>query len=177
MADIFTGLRLNRFYDEDSTYKKVIKKTSSENIFDFEYEFEKISDDINQKFISKKNDLIISLLNPGSVTKLEKEGFIIPMQFAVIRLYDGYDSNFIIGLLKSELFDKELNKLVEGSGLKIIKANYLKEISLPVPDYEKQEKIGELLNLIEKKIVYNNQINELERKAQKAIINEVIGGK
>lgn len=156
--------------------KKVIKKTSSENIFDYEYEFENISDDINQKFISKKEDIIISLLNPGNVTKLEKEGYIIPMQFVIIRLHEGYDSNFITSLLKSELFDRELNKLVEGSGLKIIKASYLKEVKLPIPEYSKQIKIGKLLNLIEKRIILNSKINDLERNAQKAIINDIIGG-
>ena len=98
------------------------------------------------------------------------------MQFAIIRLDENYNADFIINLLKSNLFKKELNKLVEGSGLKIIKSTYLKEVKLPLPDYEKQEKIGELLKLIEKRIILNSKTIELEKQAKDAILNKTIGG-
>lgn len=98
------------------------------------------------------------------------------MQFAIIRLHDNYDADFIINLLKSELFKKELNKLVEGSGLKIIKSTYLKEVKLPLPNFEKQVKTGELLQLIEKKIILNSKKIELEKQLKQAILNKTIGG-
>ena len=99
------------------------------------------------------------------------------MQFAIIRLHENYDADFIINLLKSEIFKKELNKLVEGTNLRIIKSNYLKEVTLSIPEFEKQQKIGELLNLIEKKIALNTKIIDLEKQAQKSIIEKTIGGK
>jgi len=176
ISEIHTGVRLNRLKEKNTSLKKVIKKISSENILEYEYSIESVPNSINEKFISQKNDIIISLLDPGSVCKLEKEGLIIPMQFAIIRLNENYNADFIINLLKSNLFKKELNKLVEGSGLKIIKSTYLKEVKLPLPDYEKQEKIGELLKLIEKRIILNSKTIELEKQAKDAILNKTIGG-
>lgn len=176
ISEIHTGVRLNRLKEKNTSLKKVIKKISSENILEYEYSIESVPNSINEKFISQKNDIIISLLDPGSVCKLEKEGLIIPMQFAIIRLDENYNADFIINLLKSNLFKKELNKLVEGSGLKIIKSTYLKEVKLPLPDYEKQEKIGELLKLIEKRIILNSKTIELEKQAKEAILNKTIGG-
>jgi len=176
ISEIHTGVRLNRLKEKNTSLKKVIKKISSENILEYEYSIESVPNSINEKFISQKNDIIISLLDPGSVCKLEKEGLIIPMQFAIIRLDENYNADFIINLLKSNLFKKELNKLVEGSGLKIIKSTYLKEVKLPLPDYEKQEKIGELLKLIEKRIILNSKTIELEKQAKDAILNKTIGG-
>ena len=176
ISEIHTGVRLNRLKEKHTSLKKVIKKISSENILEYEYSIESVPNSINEKFISQKNDIIISLLDPGSVCKLEKEGLIIPMQFAIIRLDENYNADFIINLLKSNLFKKELNKLVEGSGLKIIKSTYLKEVKLPLPDYEKQEKIGELLKLIEKRIILNSKTIELEKQAKDAILNKTIGG-
>lgn len=176
ISEIHTGVRLNRLKEKNTSLKKVIKKISSENILEYEYTVESVPNSINEKFISQKNDIIISLLDPGSVCKLEKEGLIIPMQFAIIRLKENYDADFIINLLKSNVFKKELNKLVEGSGLKIIKSTYLKEVKLPLPDYEKQEKIGELLKLIEKRIILNSKTIELEKQAKEAILNKTIGG-
>ena len=176
ISEIHTGVRLNRLKEKNTSLKKVIKKISSENILEYEYSIESVPNSINEKFISQKNDIIISLLDPGSVCKLEKEGLIIPMQFAIIRLDENYNADFIINLLKSNLFKKELNKLVEGSGLKIIKSTYLKEVKLPLPDYEKQEKIGELLKLIEKRIILNSKTIELEKQVKEAILNKTIGG-
>ena len=176
ISEIHTGVRLNRLKEKNTSLKKVIKKISSENILEYEYSIESVPNSINEKFISQKNDIIISLLDPGSVCKLEKEGLIIPMQFAIIRLDENYNADFIINLFKSNLFKKELNKLVEGSGLKIIKSTYLKEVKLPLPDYEKQEKIGELLKLIEKRIILNSKTIELEKQAKEAILNKTIGG-
>ena len=169
-------MRLNRLKDNNTSLKKVIKKISSENILEYEYSIESVSNSINEKFISKRNDIVISLLDPGAICKLEKEGLIIPMQFAIIRLHENYDADFIINLFKSELFEKELARLSEGTGIRIIKSSYLKELKLPIPDFEKQKKTGELLNLIEKKIVLNTRVIELEKQAKQAILNKSIGG-
>ncbi|MBE6505378.1 MAG: restriction endonuclease subunit S [Methanobrevibacter millerae] len=177
IAEIYTGVRLNRLKEKNTGLKKVIRKISSENILEYEYSIESVPNSINEKFLSQKNDIIISLLDPGSACKLEKEGLIIPMQFAIIRLDENYDADFIINLLKSDLFKKELNKLVEGSGLKIIKSTYLKEVKLPLPDFEKQVKTGELLKLIEKRIILNSKKIELEKQLKQAILNKTIGGK
>nr|WP_296887008.1 restriction endonuclease subunit S [uncultured Methanobrevibacter sp.] len=171
-----TGVRLNRLKEKNTSLRKVIKRISNEDISKYEYSIESVPDSINEKFISQKNDIIISLLDPGSVCKLEKEGIIIPMQFAIIRLHENYDADFMINLLKSSLFKKELNKLVEGSGLKIIKSTYLKEVKLPLPDFDKQQKTGELLKLIERKIILNRKTIELEKQAKEAILNKTIGG-
>lgn len=177
ISEIYIGVRLNRLKDHNTSLKKVIKKISHENILEYEYSIESVPNSINEKFISQKNDIIISLLDPGAICKLEEEGLIIPMQFAIIRLHEEYDADFIINLLKSNLFEKELNKLTEGTGIRFIKSSYLKEIRLPIPDFEKQQKTGELLNLIEKKIILNLKIAELEKQAKQAILNETLGGK
>ncbi|MBO6122767.1 MAG: restriction endonuclease subunit S [Methanobrevibacter sp.] len=176
ISEIYTGVRLNRLKDHNTSLKKVIKKISSEDILEYDYSIESVSNSINDKFISRKNDIIISLLDPGAICKLESEGLIIPMQFAIIRLHENYDADFIINLLKSDLFERELVKLTEGTGIRIIKSSYLKELKLPIPDFEKQQKTGELLSLIEKKIVLNTKIIELEKQAKKAILNKTLGG-
>ena len=67
-------------------------------------------------------------------------------------------------------------KLNEGTGIRIIKSSYLKELKLPIPDFEKQQNTCELLSLIEKKIVLNTKIIELEKQAKKAILNKTLGG-
>lgn len=159
IAEIFSGVQISRFLDEDSEKYPLIKnKFKKDNILD--YSFESISGDINQKYFSKKGDIIISLSQPNTVSLLHEEGFIIPMYFAVIRLHEGYDASFIYHVLESQVFRKEIHTLLEGGALKIIKLSDLRQIKITIPEIEKQKEYGEFLDLIDKK----NQI--LENKKQ-----------
>ena len=138
ISEIHTGVRLNRLKEKNTSLKKVIKKISSENILEYEYTVESVPNSINGKFISQKNDIIISLLDPGSVCKLEKEGLVIPMQFAIIRLKEGYNPDYVYHFLDSIVFHKKLHILLEGGALKIIKVADLKNIEIYIPELEKQ---------------------------------------
>ena len=74
------------------------------------------------------------------------------MYYAVVRVKEGFDVDFIYHLLKSDIFPRELHKIVEGTTLKIIKTTHLKEINLPIPDYETQVEYGRLFKLMDKRI-------------------------
>lgn len=150
IADIFSGVQISRFIDNNSELRPVIKnKFINENILD--YTFENISTDINQKYFSKKGDIIISLSQPNSVSIMHKNGFIITMYFAIIRLKEDFDTSFIYHLLDSDEFHKKLYTLLEGGNLRVIKVSDLKKIKINIPNIENQKKYGELLNLIDKK--------------------------
>ena len=147
VADVFTGIRITRYQNGDLKEQHVLKKTyeDSPNI-DTKKEF--VSKDFNPKFYSQKNDIVV-LLAGSVVTKLEKEGIIIPMYYAVVRVREGFDADFVYQLLKSDIFPKELHKLQEGTTLKVIKTTHLKQICLPLPDYETQKRLVNVLDNFE----------------------------
>jgi type I restriction enzyme S subunit len=172
VADVFTGIRITRYQNGDLKEQHVLKKTyeDSPNI-DTKKEF--VSKDFNPKFYSQKNDIVV-LLAGSVVTKLDKEGIIIPMYYAVVRVREGFDADFIYQLLKSDIFPKELHKLQEGSTLKVIKTTHLKQICLPLPDYETQRKYGNLFRLMDDRINKNLELIELERKKEKLIMKNLL---
>ena len=150
IAEVFSGVQISRFKDENSKEFPVIRnKFVSENTL--EYSLENVSFDINEKYFSKKGDILISLSQPNTVSILKENGYIIPMYFAIIRLKKGYDPYFIYHLLNSGTFHKKLHKLLEGGALKVIKVNDLKNIKINIINIRKQKIYGEFLNLIDKK--------------------------
>lgn len=171
IADIFTGIRVKRYQKGLTSPHKVLKKIH-EDSSQIEIDFEYVSDDINSKFYSRKNDIVI-LLAGSTISKLEEEGIIIPMYYAVVRVKEGFDVDFIFHLLKSDIFPRELHKIQEGSTLKILKTTHLKEITLPVPDYETQVKYGKLFKLMDTRINLNLELIELERQNQKLIMKDL----
>ena len=123
IADIFTGIRVKRYQKGITVEKKILKKTY-EDSSRIETDDVEVSEDINPKFYSRKDDIVI-LLAGSTVSKLEEEGIIIPMYYAVVRVKEGFDVDFIYHLLKSDIFPRELHKIVEGTTLKIIKTKPL----------------------------------------------------
>lgn len=171
VAEIFTGIRVKR-YQKGFTIKQEVLKKTYEDSSKIETDFEDVSDDINKKFYSRKDDIVI-LLAGSTVSKLEREGIIIPMYYAVVRVREGFDVDFVYHLLKSDIFPRELHKIEEGTTLKIIKTTHLKEISLPMPDYETQVKYGRLFKLMDKRINLNQELIELERQNEKLIMKNL----
>ena len=171
IADIFTGIRVKRYQKGYTVPQEVLKKTydDSSNI---DTDWEEVSKDINPKFYSRKDDIVI-LLAGSTVSKLEREGIIIPMYYAVVRVKEGFDVDFIFHLLKSDIFPRELHKIQEGTTLKILKTTHLKEIRLPLPDYETQVKYGRLFKLMDERINLNQKLIELERQNEKMIMKNL----
>ena len=171
IADIFTGIRIKRYQKGYTVPQEVLKKTYDDSS-KIETDWEDVSDDINGKFYSRKDDIVI-LLAGSTVSKLEKEGIIIPMYYAVVRVKEGFDVDFIFHLLKSDIFPRELHKIEEGTTLKIIKTTHLKEITFPIPDYETQKKYGRLFKLMDERINLNQELIDLERQNEKLIMKNL----
>ena len=172
IADIFTGIRVKRYQKGLTVTQPVLKKTYDDSPR-YEIDFVNVSEDINPKFYSRKNDIVI-LLAGSTVSKLEEDGIIIPMYYAVVRVKEGFDVDFIFHLLKTDIFPRELHKIEEGTTLKIIKTTHLKEITLPVPDYETQVKYGRLFKLMDQRILLNLELIELERTNEKVIMQNLL---
>lgn len=172
IADIFTGIRLSRYKKGMTKLQPILQKTYKGSS-QIRIEFEEVSKDINPKFYSRKNDIVI-LLAGSTVSKIEEEGIIIPMYYAVVRVKEGFDVDFIFHLLKSDIFPRELRKIEEGTTLKIIKTTHLKEIRLSVPDYETQVKYGKLFRLLDERINLNLELIERERMNEKLIMDNLL---
>ncbi len=172
IAEVYSGVHLSRFIDSKSDLKPVIRnKFKDDGIFEFEYK--NISNDLNPKYYSKKDDIVISLSEPNTVTRLNKEGYVITMNFAVIRLKEGYNTSFFYHLLKSNYFLSELHKLREGGALRIIKVADLRKIKFDIPDLETQNKYGMFLDLIDNKIKLEKKLIQYQNNYKEAIIEDI----
>ena len=172
IADIFTGIRIKR-YQKGQTKRYIVLKKTYDDSYKIETDFADVSVEINPKFFSRKDDIVI-LLAGSTVSKLEDENILIPMYYAVVRVKEKFDVDFIFHLLKSDIFPRELHKIKEGSTLKILKTTHLKEIVLPIPDYETQVKYGRLFKLMDERINLNLQLAEIEKQHEKLIMNELL---
>lgn len=172
IAVILNGARLSRFNEINTKKQPVIKKLYSNNLFD--YDLEDISEDLDQKFYTQKNDILINLAKPHTIIKIDKEGYIVPMSYIIVRVKPDYDEDYIYQILKNEIIPKKINLLTEGSILKTIRLVYLKEIKIPMIEIEKQIKLSKLLMLVEKRKSLSQKSIELTNEFEKSVLNEFL---
>ncbi len=175
IGDVFSGVQITRYVDINSNEYPVIKnKFKKENILD--YSMENISENINEKYFSKKGDIIISLSQPYTISLLHQEGFIIPMYFAILRVNKEYDTSYIYHYLRSKIFHKKIHTLSEGGSLKIIKIEYLRNIEIEIVDLKTQKKYGKFLNLIDKKSKLLDNKKQINEKIKEFVIQKQLNG-
>lgn len=174
IADIFTGVRIERFKKGNTEIKPVIKNKMADDNISLEFELEEITKGIDDKYISKKGDILISLSFPNNVVRIEEDGFVIPSFFSILRLKDGYDAGYVFNALKSSYFKRELHKYLAGTSIRTIKIDDLRKIKLFVPEYEKQVKYGEFFDLMYKRTILLNQQAELNEKRRNKLMTDLL---
>lgn len=174
IAEIFTGIRISR-------YKNIVEGTNTKillnNLQNNQIEYEKIR--INkpkQKYYSQKDDIIIHLSNTTSITLLKEENILIPLNYAVLRPKPGYHAKYIYQILKSTYFQNAIKRISEGSSIKFVKINDLKDIKIQIIEQDKQEKYAKIMELINKRTLLNRKKIEIEEEYLHRIIQKELGG-
>lgn len=174
IAEIFTGIRTSRYKNivEGKNTKILLNKLNNNKI---EYETLKINK-INQKYYSQKNDIILHLSDTKNITLLKEENILIPLNYAIIRTKKEYNPHYIYQILKSRNFQYTLERISEGSSIKFIKINDLKNIKIKTLEKEKQEKYAKIMELLNKRNILNRKKIEKIEKYQNEIIQKELGG-
>ncbi|MBR0472304.1 MAG: restriction endonuclease subunit S [Methanosphaera sp.] len=175
IAQIFTGIRTSRYKNivEGTQTKILLNKLHNNQI---EYEEIKINKP-QQKYYSQKNDIIIHLSDTTNITLLKQENILIPLNYAIIRLKKDYNPEYVYQILKSTHFQNTINKIREGSSIKFIKINDLKNIKIQILETEKQKKYAKIMQLLKKRTQLNKKKIEIEEKYLNGIIQKQLGGK
>ena len=174
IAEVFSGFRVYRLKENtDITEKKVIRRLNNEG--ELKTEIKKVSKDLNEKYFTQKGDILIPLANPENVIKVNEEGLIVPMYYAVVRTKQKYNNDYVYYALK-KIIPREMGKLTEGTVLKSIRINYLSQIEIPIDESNKHEDIIETLDLINEKKRPEEKLIQLNEELEKALINQMFIG-
>lgn len=171
IAYVFTGARLPRYKENTKKQEVIIKIYSSDKL---ECDMENVSKDLDEKFYTKKGDILIRTAQPNTISLVEEEGKIIPMYYLVVRTKKEFNSYYVYHFLKNVIIPSKLRILTEGTVLKTIRVHTLRNIKIPIPKREEQDKIGELLNLIDKKIDLKNKEIDVEKEIQKSVLSKIV---
>lgn len=138
--------------------------------------FEKSRAPSRAKMIVRENDIIVSTTRPhrGAISLIDKEkdGFIASTGFAILRKIklDNVKREYLLFFLRTQLSLKQMLQRSSGGNYPAITSEELKNIIIPIPSLETQNKIIELMRK-----TYQKQ-KEGEAKAQQLLtsINDYV---
>ena len=133
--------------------------------------------DLEQRYLTKKGDIVIRLTNPYTSISIESnsEGFVIPSNFAIIRLTDEtYMPDYIALVLNSEKIEKVFHQSAVSTTIPLIKTSFLKEIDISEKSTEMQKKIIGLNKLQQKEGALLNELKNEKKKLAQNYINKII---
>lgn len=177
IADVYSGSTYRRYLEPgNGNFKRIIVQKSiqkGEKITDLVEE--EISLKINDRYLSRKGDILMKTPSPNDAVFVEEDGLIIGDRIAIIRLKEGYDPSFITHYLNNVHIKKQLNRVTTQEVIPQVTIEEIKELELRIPDYEIQKDYGNLLDSIDKKINLNYILIELDQRLKEGILNELIG--
>ncbi len=168
-------LSLKSFLEDNTISADFFNEIYTENIMD-------------EKYLTKENDIIVRLINPlkSFVVTKNLENIVVPSQFVklrnnkssnilsepVINEYVSIFLNTFSNTKKMQQYKKEDTWLVNS-----IKQSTISDIDIPVINLEKQKEIVEFYKLLNKEIkLYKNLIGKKE-EFYKSLLQNLIGEK
>lgn len=142
------------------------------------------SEKINYQYrdtILKENDIVLILrgdIGKCLIIPKELEGINITRGLARIRCSDDYVTLFIQYQIQSSIVKKELLLQVNGTSLKEIPINGLKNVVIPVPELKaEQQKIAQILSTWDKAIEKTEQLIQAKTQLKKGLMQQLLTGK
>ncbi|WFQ92513.1 restriction endonuclease subunit S [Mycoplasma feriruminatoris] len=117
---------------------------------------------MTEKRIPKIGDILITKEAPvGRVAMLDKNGIAIGRRLWLLTGKENILNNdYLLYFLQWDKTQQLLRNISNGSTVKSINLNTFRNLEVEIHTYYEQVKIGNLLNLIDKKILLNNKIND-----------------
>ena len=168
-------LSLKSFLEDNTISTDFFNEIYTENIMD-------------EKYLTKENDIIVRLINPlkSFVVTKDLENIVVPSQFVklrnnkssnilsepVINEYVSIFLNTFSNTKKMQQYKKEDTWLVNS-----IKQSTISDIDIPVINLEKQKEIVEFYKLLNKEIKLYKSLIEKKEEFYKSFLQNLIGEK
>lgn len=160
----------------------ITSKNLKEHGIDFS-DINYISNEDHEKFSQRSNvdngDILFGMIGTiGNPVIVKKEFEFSIKNVALIKFNDNNISNtFLLNILKSNLIEKQFEKLSNGGVQKFIALGMIRNLLIPVPSVEEQQKIANILSAVDIQIEeYQNKKIKLE-EFKKGLMQQLLTGK
>lgn len=136
---------------------------------------EELKVEADGKKVTEVGDIVMKLSPPydaGLVTE-ESKGCLVPSFCAIIKPASNVDVHYLLAFMNSALCKNQLQSQVSGSVMTVLSVGKVKNVSMPVPSIEEQQKIGQRYMETQRKLSIIRKISLLESKRNDIVFKEL----
>lgn len=130
----------------------------------------------------KKNDILVSTVRPNLKSHLwfKNDGadWICSTGFSVIRCHEGVaNPGYVFSHLFAENVNKQIDALLTGSNYPAINSRDVRQLEIPLPEFDEQVAISCILNDLELEVVALESRLDKARQIKQAMMQELLTGR
>jgi len=135
--------------------------------------------DLTEKYKPQKGDIIYTRNAKVGVAGLVEtnEPFALGQDLVGIRPHKNIEPKFLLYVLNSTIIRNYVLKLQTGSTFKRINLSLIRELPIPFPQFEEQEKIAKVLSAIDRKLETERKEKEKLEKIKRVLMDLLLTGK
>ena len=164
---------------EGNDFKQIkLKDVTRDGIINYEELSTFSSEKVHEKYILKKNDIIIKAKsgdNTAAIIDEDTENIVVTSHFIVIKVQDEsiIDPEYLVMYLNSDYAQDYFNTYREGTTIPIIKMKTLENLPIKVLPIEKQKELAKIYKLLnEEKITMQQLIKAREKQFKQHLKKE-----
>lgn len=168
---------------EGNDFKQIkLKDVTRDGVINYKELSTFSSEKVNEKYILKKNDIIIKAKsgdNTAAIIDEEIENTVATSHFIVIRIEDEniIDPQYLAMYLNSEFAQDYFDIYREGTAIPIIKMKTLESLPIKVLSIEKQKELAKIYRLLnEEKITMQKLVEAREKQFKQYLKDELEKG-
>lgn len=157
---------------------------TSKNLKEYGIDFSDInyiSNEDHKKFSQRSNvnngDILFGMIGTiGNPVVVKKEFEFSIKNVALIKFNNDNVINniFLLNILKSSLVKKQFEKLSNGGVQKFIALGMIKNLLIPLPSIDEQEKIADILSTVDSQIDDNDKLIEKTKELKKGLMQRLL---
>lgn len=133
------------------------------------------------KRIFKKDDILFSTVRPNlkgfGYIDFEPINSICSTGFAVIESKENVDSEYVFNHFFTNKIENRINSLTVGSNYPALNVVEVKNLQIPIPEFNEQEKIADILSLWDEAIETTEKLIKEKEIQKKGLMQELLTGK
>lgn len=157
-----------------------VENVTNDNFTDTKYIAKRVFEDISEKRIPKKNDILMTRIGTVGKTAMVKTDTksSIYVSLALLKIKKEFNQKYIYSFTKSNLFRKLVlrRSLTNAIPMKINMKDVGK-VPIPLPPKNEQEKIADILGTWDKAIEQVEQLIEAKEKLKKGLMQQLLTGR
>ncbi len=182
LVHIFQGITLSRYQNDEGSFEQVVNARNLEHLYvEGDLSIVKLNASNLAQYRLYPGDVVITIRGTSlkaSVVAKEVEGSLVGQNLAVLRLSKHIHPVYLAVVMRSKWLEQQLAKLYsQSSGTQLLKISQLRDLKIPLPDLDTQNKLAQLFIATERYTRSTLEVLAMRNNLTEFALSQILEGR